>query len=136
MAVLKTAPTTEYADIFNQYKQVSISTLFLNWLSNIIRWWYIAMPVWYILSMRRVLTVIDDKFSISLLITNFFVSWHRDNSFVGFFIGIIMKLLFIPIGLFILLTTLFSYMLFILLWLLIPMITILGILSSPFLTFI
>lgn len=110
----------------------SLINLTLEYFQDFLHWWYISMPVWYILSLRRILTVINDQYSITLLLSNFFIPWHRDFTFVGFFIGIVMKLLFLPIGISVFLAVLAIYLLFIIIWLLLPIIIILGIFISPF----
>lgn len=124
--------TTKYTkDIFEPITPLSNTQAFMLWFKDISTWWYITMPIWYILSLRRLLTIIDDQFSISILFLNFFVPWHRDNSFVGFIMGIIMKLLFLPIGCTVFLTVLSSYLLFLLIWVLLPVIALLGIIFTP-----
>ncbi len=127
--------TNKYSnDIFEPITPLSNTQAFMLWFKDISAWWYITMPVWYILSLRRVLTIIDDQFSVSLLFLNFFVPWHRDNSFVGIIMGIIMKLLFLPIGATVFLTTLVCYLLFLLIWILLPVIAFLGIVLTPFIS--
>jgi hypothetical protein len=98
-------------------------------------WWYLQMPVWYVLSLRRIATVIDDQFSISLLLRTFLVPWHRDHSFPGYLIGILVRLLYLPIAVSILLIAVGAYLAFILFWFLIPITAIVMILLSPILRF-
>jgi hypothetical protein len=98
-------------------------------------WWYIQMPVWYVLSLRRIATVVDDQFSISLLLRTFLVPWHRDNSFPGYMIGILVRILYLPIAITIFLIAVGAYLLFILCWFLIPIVTIGMILLSPILRY-
>lgn len=96
-------------------------------------WWYVRMPVFYLLSLRRIATVINDKFSISLLLSTFFTPWHRDSSLPGYLIGITVRILYLPIALFVLLLTIVGYLVFIIFWLITPMAAILLIIFSPFL---
>lgn len=137
MAAPTTILTNKYSSqIFDELESTSVYKLIFNEVKALVYWWYVTMPVWYVLSLRRILTIIDDQYSISLLLSHFFTPWHRDFTFVGYFIGVIMKLLFLPIGFFVIVTTLGLYLLFLVFWFAIPIITILGILFTPFLDLI
>ncbi|MCC7290073.1 hypothetical protein IT417_02380 [bacterium] len=137
MAAPTTILTNKYSSqIFDELESTSVYKLIFNEVKALVYWWYVTMPVWYVLSLRRILTIIDDQYSISLLLSHFFTPWHRDFTFVGYFIGVIMKLLFLPVGFFVIVTTLGLYLLFLVFWFAIPIITILGILFTPFLDLI
>jgi hypothetical protein len=110
----------------------SIFSSFLNWFKSFFLWWYVSMPVWYILSLKKILMIIDDKFSVSLLLKNFFLPWHKTKNVIGYALGISVKIVFLPIGISLLLFTSIIYITYIVLWLLLPLITILGIFISPF----
>lgn len=131
MESIKSKEVKYNTDIFGPVTPMSSQSVLISWFRDMLRWWYITMPIWYILSLRRILTIIDDQFSISLLISNFFVAWHRDNSPVGFFMGIIMKILFLPIGILVFILTAVTYILFILIWFALPILTVLGIVLTP-----
>lgn len=90
------------------------------------------MPIWFIVSLRKTTEVISDKLSLNLLVETFFVPWHRDNSALGKVIGVVMRLIAIPIALFVDLTVIVGYIAFILLWLALPIMTIFFIISTLF----
>lgn len=94
-------------------------------------WWYVRMPIQYIRQLSRVMLVLNDQFSISLLIKTFFVPWHRDAKFVGYFMGIAMRLIYIPVALIIYLTVMILAIIFVIFWILLPMITIIFIILTP-----
>jgi len=110
----------------------SIKNLTKEFLKDFFEWWYVQMPVKYILMLRRVTLIINDKFSISILIKTFLIPWHRDTSFVGYLIGIIMRIIYLPIAITILLFSIGGYLAFILFWLFIPVTTLIMIFISPF----
>jgi hypothetical protein len=87
---------------------------------DFLRWWYIKMPIWHLRRLARLSTVIDDQFSISLLLRNFFLPWHRDYSVIGYIFGIAMKLLYLPIGITIFTLSMTLYFLVFLIWLILP----------------
>jgi len=90
------------------------------------------MPVWHLKRLARLSTVVDDQFSLSLLLSNFFIPWHRDYSLIGIFFGIVMKVLYLPIALAIYLGSISFYIVIILLWLILPIATLTFILTSIF----
>jgi hypothetical protein len=110
----------------------SIINSFANWSKSFFLWWYVSMPVWYILSLKRILTIIDDKFSVTLLLKNFFIPWHKKNNIFNYIFGILIKIIFLPIGISLIVLTSIIYMSYIIIWLLIPPITIATIFISPF----
>jgi len=87
---------------------------------DFLKWWYIKMPVWHLRRFSRLSIVLDDQFSISLLLKHFFQPWHRDYSVIGFVFGILMKILYLPFALSIYITGMLSYFLFFLIWLILP----------------
>lgn len=90
------------------------------WFKEFLTWWYIQMPIWHLRTLKRLILVIDDNLTISLLIQNFFLPWHRDKQIIGYVFGIMIKLIYLPIAISILLLGLLLYITFILLWLVIP----------------
>lgn len=112
----------------------SLPTLILYTIKDFFNWWFLKMPLWHILTLRRILLVIDDQFSISLLLKTFFVPWHRDHHAVGYFMGITMRILYLPIAITVYLITLLGGLIFILFWVLIPLVTVAMIFISPFIT--
>ncbi|MBN2100344.1 hypothetical protein JW710_00405 [Candidatus Dojkabacteria bacterium] len=95
-------------------------------------WWYIEMPIWYIGLIQRIATICDDTLSISLLLKTFFVPWHRDRTWVGYFIGIMARIIYLPIAIVITLTILTLLILVATAWALLPPVTIFFILKTPF----
>lgn len=110
----------------------SYSTIFLVTFQSFLRWWYVKMPLWHLRKLARISVVVDDQLSITLLIKNFFVPWHRDNSVVGITFGIIMKILYLPIALIIYLLSVITYFFCILIWLLLPIGSLVFIIISIF----
>jgi hypothetical protein len=113
----------------------SIPSLMLFAAKDFTYWWYVQMPVWYVMSLRRIATVVDDQLSISLLLRTFFVPWHRDYSFTGHLVGVLARIFYLPVALAIFLFCVVGYLAFILFWLLIPIATLLLIILSPVLRY-
>jgi len=88
----------------SEIKIDSYISIFFFTIQDFLNWWYVKMPIWHLRRLTRLSVVVDDQFSISLLLKNFFLPWHRDNSMIGYLFGIVMKLLFflfwllLPIG--------------------------------------
>jgi hypothetical protein len=101
-------------------------------VKDFLLWWYIRMSLWHLRMLGRISTLVDDNMSISLLLKNFFVPWHRDYKPIGYIFGILIKIIYLPIAIsaYLLLTSL--YLLIFLLWLLLPPFTLFFILRSFF----
>lgn len=97
-----------------------------------LKWWYVKMIVWHLQMLGRVSTIFDDYMSISLLLRNFFLPWHRDYSFIGYTFGILIKLLFLPLATIAYLFVCLGYILLILVWILLPPVTLFFIIRSIF----
>ena len=95
-----------------------------------IRWWYAKMSMWHLKMLGRISILLDDNLSISLLLKNFFLPWHRDFSFIGYVFGILIKILYLPIAISIFLLFCTLYIALILLWFLLPPVTLLFIFKS------
>ncbi len=110
---------------------------FLNYLSFLIKdllfWWYVQMPIYYLKKLNRVSIVVSDQLSIPILIRYFFIPWKRHHAAVGYFIGITTKLLYLPIAILIYLIAISIYSTLILGWLFIPLVAIFFTLISLFL---
>lgn len=106
--------------LLNQIKIDSYIAIFLFTFQDFLRWWYIKMPIWHLRRLARLSIVIDDQFSVSLLIRHFFLPWHRDNSAIGYLFGILMKVLFLPFGISIYLASIALYLLLFIFWLILP----------------
>ena len=95
-----------------------------------IRWWYAKMSMWHLKMLGRISVLLDDNLSITLLLKNFFLPWHRDFSFIGYVFGILIKILYLPIAISIYLFFCTLYITLILLWFLLPPVTLLFIFKS------
>ncbi len=94
------------------------------------KWWYTRMSIWHLKMLMRISVFLDDNLSITLLLKNFFLPWHRDFSLVGYVFGILIKILYLPIAICIYLTLCVMYILLILIWFLLPPTTLLFIFKS------
>ncbi len=94
-------------------------------------WWYIKMPIQLFKYAKRITSVSEDQLSLTLLLKTFFTPWHRDNKLVGYFMGMMMRILYIPIALFIQIIVVFLSYSVILLWILLPIISIIMLFMSP-----
>jgi hypothetical protein len=106
--------------MLNEIKIDSYSTIFFYTFQDFLRWWYIKMPTWHLKRLLRLSIVVDDQFSISLLIRHFFLPWHRDYSMIGYLFGILIKLLYLPIVISLYLLCVLAYILVFLIWLILP----------------
>ena len=95
-----------------------------------IRWWYAKMSMWHLKMLGRISVLLDDNLSITLLLKNFFLPWHRDFSFIGYVFGILIKILYLPIAISIYFLFCTLYIILILLWFLLPPVTLLFIFKS------
>jgi len=95
-----------------------------------IRWWYTKMSMWHLKMLGRISVFLDDNLSITLLLKNFFLPWHRDFSFIGYVFGILIKILYlsIAVGIYLLFCTMYTAL--ILVWFLLPPVTLLFIFKS------
>lgn len=122
-------------DMFNPREisdSISPYQFFATTFKDFISWWYVVQPVAFIKQYIRLIDIIDDKFSTSFLIRTFFVPWHRDRQFVGYLVGIIARIIFIPIGLVLIALTTTGYLSLLIFWVIIPIVTIILIIVSPF----
>ena len=108
----------------------STPTILKHTVREFLNWWYVKMTVWHLRMLVRISTILDDNLSISLLLKNFFLPWHRDFSFIGYVFGILIKIVFLPIAILIYLLFTLLYFLLICIWLLLPIATVLYIFKS------
>jgi hypothetical protein len=111
----------------------SLPQITLYTIRDFIFWWYVQMPYRIGQITIRLLTYVDDQFSFSLLISTFFSPWKRDYSPVGYFIGVIIRILYLPIALAIYILTLTLCIIALLFWVLLPVVTVFFIFATPFL---
>lgn len=114
----------------NYTKLNTFTKIFIYNIKDFFYWWYIQMPTLYFRSLGRVLLIIDDNFSIGLLIQTFFVPWKRDKHLIGYAMGIAIRLLYLPFAITIYIITLLIYIILILFWILIPIMSVLFIFIS------
>jgi hypothetical protein len=108
----------------------SILMILLFSVKDFFSWWYINMAIWHLKMLGRISLVVDDNMSISLLLRNFFVPWHRDNSMIGWVFGILIKLVYLPIAILGYLLACIFYILLILIWFVLPPGTLLFVFKS------
>lgn len=101
----------------------STSKLLVNYINDLASWWFVSMPVYMLRSLARLNQVLNDKLSILLLLETFFVPWKRDYKLIGRFMGVIMRIIYIPIALLVVLIINLAYISAILIWLILPIIT-------------
>ncbi|MBI2356494.1 hypothetical protein HYV12_00335 [Candidatus Dojkabacteria bacterium] len=116
----------EISDSISPYQFVSST------VKDFTTWWYIKQPILFIKQYIRLIDVIDDRFSTSFLIRTFLVPWHRDKQFVGYLVGMIVRLIFIPVGLIMIAIATTGYLSLILFWILIPITSVIMAIISPF----
>lgn len=102
----------------------TITGSFLDEVFSFVIWWYRHIPLWALRLFKRVAIVCDDTFSISLLITTFFVPWHRDYSITGRVVGIIVRIVYLPVVISITIALLILVIAFLLFWIALPLIII------------
>ncbi len=99
--------------------------LLLNYITDLLQWWFVQMPIHIIRSLGRINLVLNDRLSILLLLRTFFIPWKRDYQLVGRIMGVVMRLLYIPVALFIVIMVNLVYLAFLVIWLILPIITLL-----------
>ena len=118
--------------VLNESKVDNLFVIFTYTAKEFMYWWYVRMPLWHLRMLTRISTFIDDNLSISLLLKNFFLPWHRDFTFIGYTFGILLKLLYLPIAIVAYILVCTGYFLILLLWLMLPPATVFFILRSIF----
>lgn len=118
--------------LLNQSKTDSYAEIAVYSFQNFLKWWYVKMPIWHFKRIARVSVVLDDNLSILLLFRHFFVPWHRDYSLIGFFFGFLIKLFYLPIAISIYLMVMLISLMLVLVWLFLPVATLVYMLISLF----
>lgn len=130
MDTTKTVTDNTGQQLLTETKVDSYLMIAIYTFQDFLKWWYVKMPIWHLRKLKRFSLVINDLFSITLLLRNFFLPWRRDPSLIGYFFGIVMKLFILPIGIVIYLLVMLCYLIVILAWLLLPIGTLTFILIS------
>jgi hypothetical protein len=107
--------------LLNETKVDSYFEIFVNFIKDFLNWWYVQMPIWHLRTLKRIIIILDDNLSFSLLLRNLFLPWHRDKSVLGYMVGILSKLFYLPLAFLIIICTTVTYILFIFFWLLLPL---------------
>ncbi len=110
-----------------------------------ITWWYIEVPISILKMAKTPFILISDFFSIPILLRTFFQPWHRDYiplstrqslqdigrilalNLISRFFGMIIRAFFIIFGLILEILAFCSVVFFFILWLVFPILSILGI---------
>jgi len=116
--------------VLNEEKVDRIPAILFYSIKDFLTWWYIRMPIWHLKMLWRIMVVLDDNMTISLLIKNFFVPWHRDRSLIGYFFGIVIKIFYLPISISGFLLVSLIYLALTLIWIVLPPLTLLFIFRS------
>lgn len=113
-------------------KTDSYPQIFLYFIQDFLSWWYVKMPLRHLRTLGRLSTVMDDNLSITLLLSTFFVPWHRDKSIMGYLFGITIRILYLPIGISIYSITMILATILAITWLLLPVMAIVFTVISVF----
>lgn len=116
--------------ILDETKVDNSLVIFTYTLKEFSYWWYVRMLYWHLRMLGRISIIVNDNLSISLLIKNFFLPWHRDFSLIGWTFGILIKLIYLPIAILTYILLISIYIVVILLWLLLPAATLIFIIRS------
>jgi hypothetical protein len=128
------ATSNEHAFIEHELNEIgSIPAIVVFTIKDFFFWWYIQMPFKLGESIGRLLTFFNDQLSISLLLSTFFVPWRRDYSAVGHFMGIMVRIVYLPIAILIYVLTAILSLLTFIGWLVLPLVTCFFIIATPFL---
>jgi hypothetical protein len=106
--------------------------LILSQFQDFLLWWYKEMPIWYVGLIQRVSVIADDTLSISLLLKTFFVPFRKDYTWIGYFFGIVLRLLYLPLAIMITLALLATLILAAVIWALLPLGATYFLLKTPF----
>lgn len=126
---------SESGPLFQEQTNISItqSSLLVDNIRDFFYWWYIQMPIYYLLTIRRVNIVIKDRLSLQLLVKNFTTPWRRRYELPFIFFGILIKVIYLPFAYafyFLIMTT--TVLIFII-WLLLPVTSVLALILAPIL---
>lgn len=126
----------ESGPLFQEQTNIPVTQNSLLWedIKDFFYWWYIQMPVYYLLTLRRTHFVLIDKLSISLLYRNFFTPWQRSYTTLNLLIGVFIKLVYLPIAVIIYTIVITGFASFFVVWLILPLLTLILLVLSPITT--
>lgn len=115
----------------NFFEYIGITFQFIR---DFFGWWYGDLPLSILALVKRSVIVLNDVTSFGVILGGLFRPWKNDYNFVGWLVGIVIKLCYLPLaGALIIITTLI--LIFVLAVQLTVLPTILGlIIINPFLT--
>lgn len=105
-----------------------------DFIRNFFAWWYGDIPLSLLSFLKRVLVILDDTTSFSIILKGFFKPWKNDYNIAGWLVGMSIKAVYLPIILVLFLLTIGCIVLALLAQLIILPIIIGLILLNPFLT--
>jgi hypothetical protein len=114
-----------------QISSSNILSVIIFSFKDFLDWWYVQMPIVYMLYLKRISTVVNDRLSITTLLKTFHIPWHRDYKLVGYFVGITARLLYLPIAILIYLTAVIAVILLLVFWIVVPMLSIILLILTP-----
>jgi hypothetical protein len=107
---------------------------FTEFIRTFFGWWYGDIPLTLFLKLQRTLVVLNDRTSFSLILSGLFLPWKKDYNPIGWLLGIIIKLLYLPFIAVLLLTVILIYFAVLFIQLAILPVIIGLILINPFIT--
>ena len=126
----------EQGPLFQEQTNISVTlnSLIIRDIKDFFYWWYIQMPFYYLLTIRRTSVVLLDKLSIKILYLHFFTPLQRKYTPLNMALGILVKLIYLPIATSIYLTLLTLLVLLFISWLILPFMTTTFLVLSPMTT--
>ncbi len=79
----------------NLFEYIGVAFQFVR---TFFSWWYGDLPLSILALVKRVLVVLNDQTSFGVIFNGFFRPWRNDYNFVGWIIGIVIKLVYLPIA--------------------------------------
>ena len=110
---------------------IGIVRIFVLTVYDFFEWWYIEMPILIYKYLSRISVIMLDQLSIGVLMKNFLTPWHRHKKPIGYFMGIVMRILYLPIALFIYASTMLIGIIVLFGWILLPILTVIMIFATP-----
>jgi hypothetical protein len=74
--------------------------LHIDFIQDFFAWWYIDIPTYFWRFILRVNSVLLDTTSLPIIIRGFFRPFKNDYNIAGWFVGFILKCIYIPAALF------------------------------------
>jgi len=69
----------------------------IDFFRTFFAWWYGDVPIAILSLLKRLLLVINDNTSFSLVLFGYFRPWKNDYNIAGWIVGIFIKTLYLPI---------------------------------------